>query len=168
VEYATNAEFSGSQTSPERTIPADINEATYFNETLSGLQAGTTYFARLVAVSSDASTVGPTQSFVAGVTTSVETWDDGRGTMDDFTLAQNYPNPFNPTTQLRFSLPASHVTRLTVYDLMGREIAVLVDGPMSAGAHSITFDASELASGVYLYELIADGRRVTRLMTLLK
>jgi hypothetical protein len=88
--------------------------------------------------------------------------------MDDFALSQNYPNPFNPTTQLRFHLPASHVTRLTVFDLMGREIAVLVDGPKAAGEHSITFDASELASGVYMYELVADGRRVTRLMTLLK
>ena len=168
VEYATNAGFTGSQTTPERTIPVDINAATYFNETLSGLQAGTTYFARVIAVNSDASTVGATQSFVAGETTSVETRDDGRGTMDGFALEQNYPNPFNPSTQIRFNLPSSHVTRLTVFDLMGREIAVLVDGPTAAGEHSVVFDASELASGVYLYELIAEGRRVTRLMTLLK
>lgn len=168
IEYATNAEFTGSQTSPERTIPVDVNAATYFNETLNGLQTGTTYFARVIAVNSDASTVGATQSFVAGVTTSAETWDDGRGTMDGFTLYQNYPNPFNPTTEIRFNLPASHVTRLSVYDLMGREIAVLVDGPKAAGEHSVVFDATGLASGVYLVELVAEGQRVTRLMTLVK
>jgi hypothetical protein len=168
IEYATNAEFTGSQTSPERTVPADLNEPVYFNETLSGLQTGTTYYARVVAVNSDASTVGTTQSFVAGVTTSAETWDDGRGTMDGFALEQNYPNPFNPTTEIRFSLPSSHVTRLTVYDLMGRQIAVLVDGPKAAGEHSVTFDATGLSSGVYMVELMAEGQRVTRLMTLLK
>jgi len=168
IEYATNAEFTGSQTSPERTIPVDVNEATYFNETLAGLQTGTTYFARVIAVNSDASTVGATQSFVAGVTTSVETRDDGRGTMDGFALEQNYPNPFNPSTQIRFNLPSSHVTRLTVFDLMGRQIAVLVDGPKAAGEHSVVFDATGLASGVYMVELVAEGQRVTRLMTLLK
>lgn len=169
IEYATNAEFTGSQTSPERTIPVDVNAATYYNETLTGLQTGTTYFARVIAVNSDASTVGATQSFVAGVTTSAETWDDGRGTTDGFALEQNYPNPFNPTTEIRFSLPSSsHVTRLTVHDLTGRQIAVLVDGPKAAGEHSVTFDATGLASGVYMVELLAEGQRVTRLMTLLK
>jgi hypothetical protein len=168
IEYATNAEFTGSQTSPERTIPVDINEATYFNETLAGLQTGTTYFARVIAVNSDASTVGATQSFVAGVTTSVETKDDGRGTMDDFALDQNFPNPFNPTTVVGFRLSVFGDVRLSVYDLMGREIAVLVDGPKAAGEHSVVFDATGLASGVYMVELVAEGQRVTRLMTLLK
>lgn len=168
IEYATNAEFSGSQTSPERTVPADINEPIYFNETLAGLQTGTTYFARVIAVNSDASTIGTTQSFVAGVTTSAETSDDGHGTKDGFALEQNYPNPFNPTTEIRFSLRTSHIARLTVYDLMGRQIAVLVDGPKPAGGHSVTFDATGLSSGIYMIELIAEGQRVTRLMTLLK
>lgn len=165
IEYATNAEFSGAMTTPERTVPADINEPVYFNETLSGLQTGTTYFARVVAVNSDASTVGTTQSFVAGETTSV---DRGSETVDRVELEQNYPNPFNPTTEIRFSLRTSNVARLTVYDLMGRQIAVLVDGPKPAGGHSVTFDATGLSSGVYLVELVAEGQRVTRLMTLLK
>jgi hypothetical protein len=165
IEYATNAEFTGSQTSPERTIPVDVNEATYFNETLAGLQTGTTYFARVIAVNSDASTVGATQSFVAGETTSV---DRGPETVDRVELEQNYPNPFNPNTAIRFSLRTSHIARLTVYDLMGRQIAVLVDGPKAAGEHSVVFDGTGLASGVYMVELVAEGQRVTRLMTLLK
>lgn len=165
IEYATNVEFNGAQTTPERTIVANVNEHRYFNETLTGLQTGTTYYARVVAVNSDASTVGATQSFVAGVTTSV---DRGSETVDRVELEQNYPNPFNPITQIRFNLPSNQATRLAVYDLAGREIAVLVDGVMSAGKHSVTFDATGLASGVYMVELMAEGQRVTRLMTLVK
>ena len=96
------------------------------------------------------------------------TKDDGRGTMDEFALHQNYPNPFNPSTQIRFTLQSSDVTRLTVYDLLGREVAVLVNGTMPAGSHSITFDASNLTSGVYIYKLEAGGQVMTKRMTLLK
>jgi hypothetical protein len=96
------------------------------------------------------------------------TKDDGRGTMDEFALHQNYPNPFNPSTQIRFTLQSSDVARLTVYDLLGREVAVLVNGTMPAGSHSITFDASNLTSGVYIYKLEAGGQVMTKRMTLLK
>ncbi len=83
-------------------------------------------------------------------------------------LLANYPNPFNPSTQIQFRLRASHVARLTVYDLLGREVAVLVDGVMSAGSHNISFDASHLSSGVYLYRLESAGEVLTRKMVLLK
>ena len=96
------------------------------------------------------------------------TKDDGRGTMDEFALHQNYPNPFNPSTQIRFTLQSSDVARLTVYDLLGREVAVLVNGTMPAGSHSIAFDASNLTSGVYIYKLEAGGHVMTKRMTLLK
>ncbi len=168
VEYSTNANFAGSMKSPERTIAVDVNEPVYFNETLTGLQTGTTYYARVIAVNSDASTVGETQSFVAGVTTSVETRDEERGTMDDFALNQNYPNPFNPTTVIGFRLSVDGWVTLKVFDLMGREIAVLENGQRHSGSHRITFDATGLASGVYMVELVAEGKRVTRLMTLVK
>ncbi len=165
IEYATNAEFTGSQTSSERTVPADLNEAVYLNETLSGLQAGTTYFARVVAVNSDASTIGATQSFVAGETTSV---DRGPETVDRLELHQNYPNPFNPSTVFGFRLSIVGHVNLSVFDLMGRQIAVLVDGPMAPGEHSVTFDGTGLSSGAYLIQLVVGGERVTRMMTLLK
>lgn len=85
-----------------------------------------------------------------------------------FELAQNYPNPFNPSTQIRFTLRTSNFARLTVYDVLGREVAVLVDGNLPAGSHTVTFDASNLTSGVYLYKLEADGQVQTKRMTLLK
>ncbi len=83
-------------------------------------------------------------------------------------LAQNYPNPFNPSTVIRYTLDAGRQTRLAVYDILGRQVAVLVDGMMPAGAHQVSFDASALPSGIYLYSLEAGGERIQRKMTLVK
>ncbi len=70
-----------------------------------------------------------------------------------FELMQNYPNPFNPSTTIRFSIPEQSGVSLTVYDVLGRKIAVLIDDEMNAGTYAHVFDASRLASGVYLYQL---------------
>lgn len=83
-------------------------------------------------------------------------------------LAQNFPNPFNPNTVIGFRLSVAGEASLRIFDLLGREIAVLVDGVQAAGSHSVSFDASSLASGVYVYQLHADGHVVTRKMVLLK
>ena len=74
---------------------------------------------------------------------------------DHFALSQNYPNPFNPSTVIRYQLPAAGSVRLVVYDMLGREVAVLVNETKNAGVHHVTFDAGGLASGVYLYRLQA-------------
>jgi len=167
-EIARNPQFTAATITSGGTFAVGSDGLNDVSNVATGLDVGQTYYYRLYAVNSDTLTVSEAGSFVAGETTSVETRDDGRETMDAFVLEQNYPNPFNPATLIRFSLQSSHVTRLTVYDLMGREIAVLVNGPKAAGTHSIEFDASHLASGVYMYELVADGTRITRLMTLVK
>ncbi|MDE2996634.1 MAG: T9SS type A sorting domain-containing protein, partial [Bacteroidota bacterium] len=86
----------------------------------------------------------------------------------DLVLEQNYPNPFNPSTQIRFQLPSSSPVTLQVFDLLGRNVATLVDGPMSAGTHEFTFDASSLPSGLYLYTVSTPTQRQTRTMTLIK
>lgn len=83
-------------------------------------------------------------------------------------LHRNYPNPFNPKTQLSFTLPEEGSVRLAVYDVAGREIAVLADGHREAGRHSVSFDGSGLASGVYFYSLEADGLVEQRKMVLMK
>jgi hypothetical protein len=85
-----------------------------------------------------------------------------------FNLEQNYPNPFNPSTAIRFTLDAASQASLKVYDLLGREVAVLVNGALPAGSHSVTFDASTLTSGVYIYKLEAGGRSMTKRMSLIK
>ena len=84
-------------------------------------------------------------------------------------LEQNYPNPFNPTTTITFRLDRNqqHV-RLAVYDVLGRPVQVLHEGPVSAGTFRATFDASDLASGLYLYRLETEAGRTTRKMTLIK
>ncbi|MEZ4701863.1 MAG: T9SS type A sorting domain-containing protein [Rhodothermales bacterium] len=84
------------------------------------------------------------------------------------TLEQNFPNPFNPTTSIRYELGASTHVRLTVYDLLGRPVRELVDTVEPAGAHTVTFHAETLASGLYLYTLDTGDTRLTRRMMLVK
>ncbi len=85
-----------------------------------------------------------------------------------FELQQNYPNPFNPSTTIFFTLPTTMNVQLTVYDLLGQKIATLVNGRLSSGEHQVTFNAADLPSGVYLYQLSGNGMTQTRRMVLLK
>ncbi|UCG61674.1 MAG: SBBP repeat-containing protein [Candidatus Zixiibacteriota bacterium] len=90
------------------------------------------------------------------------------GLPTEYSLCQNYPNPFNPTTEISFSLPrASHV-KLEIVNLMGRKVSTLIDGPIKAGYHTVSFDGSKLASGVYLYRLTAGEFEQARKMMLVK
>ena len=86
----------------------------------------------------------------------------------DFMLYQNHPNPFNPTTEIRYEvLEAAHI-RLVVYDITGREVARLVDGIKEAGRHKVVFDGRSLASGVYIYKLVAEEFQQSMRMILAK
>ncbi|MDT8322487.1 MAG: T9SS type A sorting domain-containing protein [Bacteroidota bacterium] len=84
------------------------------------------------------------------------------------TLAQNYPNPFNPSTTIEYGIPAEGNVRLRVFDLLAREVAVLVDEMKQAGTHTEVFNASEHPSGIYVYQLECNGTVMTRRMTLMK
>jgi hypothetical protein len=85
-----------------------------------------------------------------------------------FALAQNYPNPFNPTTRIEFSIPAQSRVELKVYNILGQVVATLVDEVRPAGAYRVTFNASNVASGVYFYKLIAGDFVSVKKMALLK
>jgi hypothetical protein len=85
-----------------------------------------------------------------------------------YSLAQNYPNPFNPTTDIQFSLPIQSQVRLTVYDILGQEVATLVNGSLTAGEHTVAFNAASLPSGIYFYRLEAGSFSDIRKMMLLK
>lgn len=100
--------------------------------------------------------------------TGSSTPDAGRTTPDAIALMDAYPNPFNPSTVLRYTIDAPRATRISIHDLLGREVAVLVDGVMPAGSHQAVFDASGLASGVYIVRLEAGGEFRTARITLLK
>jgi hypothetical protein len=85
-----------------------------------------------------------------------------------FTLEQNYPNPFNPSTTISYALnTAAHIS-LDVYDITGRHVATLVNGMKSAGSYSVTFDAQDLPSGIYYYQLKAENFSTTRKMVLVR
>ena len=85
-----------------------------------------------------------------------------------FSLSQNYPNPFNPTTTIQFSISELSIVNLKVFDVLGREVATLVNGRMEAGVHQVSFDASRLASGIYFYQLQAGSFSQTKKLMLLK
>ncbi|HEX7070391.1 MAG TPA: YCF48-related protein, partial [Rhodothermales bacterium] len=87
---------------------------------------------------------------------------------DRIALDQNYPNPFNPATTIAYRLTEPSNVRLAVYDVLGRQVALLVDGPVSPGTHEVHFDAASLASGTYLYQLRAGSEVETRKMVLVR
>ncbi|MDE3059336.1 MAG: T9SS type A sorting domain-containing protein, partial [Bacteroidota bacterium] len=76
---------------------------------------------------------------------------------NEFSFSQNYPNPFNPTTEIHFTLPMESHVQLVVYDMLGREVAQLVNEQMEAGYHSIQWNAGNMSSGIYIYKLSADN-----------
>lgn len=107
----------------------------------------------------------PTEAAEGGIVVSNEEVEE---TPEQISLSQNYPNPFNPTTRISFDLPNSGFTTLKVYDMLGRQVKELVSRNMTAGEHTINFDASELSSGIYIYQLNMGDVSLTRKMTLIK
>jgi hypothetical protein len=91
-----------------------------------------------------------------------------KGIPDKFELSANYPNPFNPSTTIGFDLPEAAKVRLAVYDMLGREVALLADEERPAGQHSVRFDAGRLSSGMYIYRLQAGSFTQTKKLMLLK
>jgi uncharacterized lipoprotein YddW (UPF0748 family) len=91
-----------------------------------------------------------------------------KSTATTFRLDQNYPNPFNPTTKMAFSLPEKGGVKLTVFDLLGREVQVLINRELASGNHEIGFDGSNFASGLYFYQIEFGNQRITRSMLLMK
>jgi hypothetical protein len=94
--------------------------------------------------------------------------DDVSGLPQTFSVAQNYPNPFNARTSFSFALPEQSDVTIEVFNLLGQKTATITEGLMPAGNHTVTWDASDVASGVYYYKISAGDYSAIRMMTLLK
>ncbi|NBC17999.1 MAG: T9SS type A sorting domain-containing protein, partial [Bacteroidetes bacterium] len=143
----------------------DLASTSYAPRSLARTQQ---HFWRVRGVTASGET-GPWSSafrFTTGAT-SVDA-EDAEDLPQAFALAPNYPNPFNPQTTIGYELPEASAVRLVVYDVLGRQVAVLVDGVRPAGRHEVTFEAANLPSGVYLYQLQAGAFTQTRRMLLVK
>jgi len=136
-----------------------------FSANITGLLPDTEYALRAYATNSTG-TIYTEEIFVFTLLSS--STEEDPETPNQVTLNQNYPNPFNPSTQISFVLPQAQQVELTVYDINGRVISKLLNQQMAAGSHSVSFDASSLSSGIYLYRLNANGISFTRKMTLTK
>lgn len=102
------------------------------------------------------------------VTSQISVSNEGEQVPSGVQLYQNYPNPFNPSTEIQVSLKESGLTKLEVFSVDGRSVAILAERVLAAGKHTFQFDASSLSSGVYYYRLTASGITYTRQMTLIK
>jgi hypothetical protein len=110
-------------------------------------------------------------AFAVGNWDSVATGVDAppdQGIPKRFALEQNYPNPFNPTTAISYQLPAFGNVVLKVYNVLGREVATLVNEKQAAGKYSVTWNAASMPSGVYFYRLQAGAHSGTKKLVLLK
>jgi hypothetical protein len=111
---------------------------------------------------------GQNKAIAIASTEIVSTVHDELSMPRELLLLQNYPNPFNPTTKIQYSLPKSTTVKLAVCDVLGRTLTTLVEGYKQAGIYSVQFDASRLASGIYLCRLSTPEISLTRIMTMIK
>ncbi|PIP76503.1 MAG: hypothetical protein COW85_13835 [Ignavibacteria bacterium CG22_combo_CG10-13_8_21_14_all_37_15] len=108
---------------------------------------------------------GTTENSLSGLVHAVE---KENGIPSFFMLDQNYPNPFNPSTKINFSVPLSGIVRLSIYNALGQTIEILVDEFLDAGSYHVNFDAGKLTSGIYYYQIQANGYSQTKKMSLVK
>ena len=86
----------------------------------------------------------------------------------EFRLEQNYPNPFNPLTTINYQIPEEGLVKLVVYDVLGKEVSILLNEAKKSGSYKVEFDGSNLSSGIYFYKLIINNFVDTKKLVLLK
>ncbi|HSL88321.1 MAG TPA: T9SS type A sorting domain-containing protein [Ignavibacteriaceae bacterium] len=153
----TNAGTAWDTLQSSLTLNEVIKNFEFFNSNISyGISSNHIYFTNDGWV---------TYSIVDSIVTNV---DNQQSLPTQFILYQNYPNPFNPATVISYQLPVNGNVTLKVYDLLGKEVAVLVDEYKPAGKYEVEFDASQISSGVYDYKLTAGDFTQTNKMVLIR
>ncbi len=145
-----STDFGSTWKEQETPTDADLNDIALYNDNIG------------YAVGDSGTILYTSNGGISGVDEKTENIPAG------FKLYQNYPNPFNPNTTIIFSVPFSQKVELSVYDLLGREVATLVNENKSAGNYEVKFDASKLPSGVYFYRLTAGNMSLAKKMLLLR
>lgn len=113
-------------------------------------------------------TTTPNEIYVTSLTHTITGVNDNNEVVSSFELGQNYPNPFNPVTTIKYSVPSTGNVVLKVYDVLGREVSTLINRVQEAGQHSISFDASALSSGMYIYTITSGNFTASKKMMLMK
>ena len=151
-------------------LPSAGNVTFQFNYTSPSLPGQQILFANGNSVNLNGDNSGDQWNFAANKIINIvqPTGIDDQFLGSSFELLQNYPNPFNPTTKISWQSPVNSRQTLKVFDILGNEVATLVDEEMEAGYHSVDFSASELPSGVYFYRIQAGSFVETRKMMLLR
>lgn len=157
IYKSTVENFDPAQTAPFKTTI----ETSYVDM---DVQQGTKYFYTVAAVDFSGN-VGEYAQKIGVFVTGVEA---EFGTPTNFSLMQNYPNPFNPTTSIKFGIPEQAEVKVTIYDAVGRVVGVIVNETLPAGYYNYSWNATNLASGVYFYEMQAGNFRQTNKMLLMK
>jgi glycosidase len=155
---------------PLNEMTLDSNKAYYLTNLITGeVKSGTPHELSSVNISMEKYTTGIYLfADTAAVVVSVVENENEIQVPANFVLNQNYPNPFNPNTIISYSISSPGVVSLKVYDLLGREVATLINEFQSAGSYTEEFNAAKLASGVYFYRIEQNGNSISKKMTLLK
>jgi hypothetical protein len=160
--------YRGTSPAPTTKVDSTTGGIADTSKVFTGLTNGTKYYLRVTAVNS-AGLESPYSNEVSGTPGTAVAVEQALGkTPTEYSLSQNYPNPFNPSTVIGFDLPKSSTVKITVYDILGNEVQQLANGVQSAGYHSVTFNAQNLASGMYFYKIQAGTFIQTKKMILLK
>ena len=140
---------------------------------VSGDSAASSVLSPVVSIPAGATTIQLTGGnvlvdWIQVVQKIVSSIEERPGIPGEFALSQNYPNPFNPATKINFNIGTASNVKLSIYNILGQKVATLVNQFMNAGAYAVDFNASQLASGVYIYKLEAGDFKVNKKMMLLK
>ncbi|MFZ2866152.1 MAG: T9SS type A sorting domain-containing protein, partial [Ignavibacteriaceae bacterium] len=180
--YLSHKRFFGASTPGQWSEPINLTNSPNINNTAAHLApylldegnghfvAFSSYVYALGATGPFSDTTAATGIYAARVPFDeiVVSVDDGINQINSFELSQNYPNPFNPTTRISYSLSERSNVTLKVYDVLGNEVATLVNTTKSAGNHVVTFGGENLASGLYIYTLKAGNFISSKKMVLIK
>ena len=160
--------YRGTSPAPTTKVDSTTGGIADTSRTFTGLTNGTRYYLRVTAVDSSGNESAYSNQVNAAPNAALAVDDLLSQIPTEYSLLQNFPNPFNPSTTIAFDLPSSAHVRLRIFDLLGREVASLVNEELSAGKHQAQWNASKMSSGVYFYRIEAGQFVAVRKLVLLK